>query len=127
MNMMKQAGINLLITNQQTMTARNYADRVLKQTDKQFYMKPKQRTQSAREYDSNVLAPFKSVLATRRRKIITCICRERTLNTSSAIQKTVAKFDGKTDHVPPGLSSDELESYNDTTTRTCITTMLSPA
>ncbi|WP_438883943.1 sulfatase-like hydrolase/transferase, partial [Bacillus cereus group sp. BC317] len=23
------------------------------------------------------------------------------------------KFDGKTDHVPPGLSSDGLESYND--------------
>jgi heptose-I-phosphate ethanolaminephosphotransferase len=33
-----------------------------KQTDKQFYMN-QQRTQSAREYDTNVLAPFKQVMA----------------------------------------------------------------
>lgn len=60
MNMMKQAGYKTFwITNQQTMTARNTMLTVFsKQTDKQFYMN-QQRTQSAREYDSNVLAPFK--------------------------------------------------------------------
>lgn len=64
MNMMKQAGYKTFwITNQQTMTARNTMLTVFsKQTDKQFYMN-QQRTQSAREYDSNVLAPFKAVLA----------------------------------------------------------------
>lgn len=60
------------ITNQQTMTARNTMLTVFsKQTDKQFYMN-QQRTQSAREYDSNVLAPFKAVLADPRRKIHYC-------------------------------------------------------
>lgn len=94
MNMMKQAGYKTFwITNQQTMTARNTMLTVFsKQTDKQFYMN-QQRTQSAREYDSNVLAPFKAVLADPAPKnSLLCICWERTLNTSSAIQKTVASL-----------------------------------
>ena len=63
MNMMKQAGYKTFwITNQQTMTARNTMLTVFsKQTDKQFYMN-QQRTQSAREYDTNVLKPFQEVL-----------------------------------------------------------------
>lgn len=59
MNMMKQAGYKTFwITNQQTMTARNTMLTVFsRQTDKQYYMN-QQRTQSAREYDTNVLKPF---------------------------------------------------------------------
>ena len=34
---------------------------LLRQTDKQYYMN-QQRTQSAREYDTNVLKPFREVL-----------------------------------------------------------------
>lgn len=94
MNMMKQAGYKTFwITNQQTMTARNTMLTVFsKQTDKQFYMN-QQRTQSAREYDSNVLAPFKEVLADPAPKnSLLCICWERTLSTSSAIRKTRASL-----------------------------------
>lgn len=94
MNMMKQAGYKTFwITNQQTMTARNTMLTVFsKQTDKQFYMN-QQRTQSAREYDSNVLAPFKAVLADPAPKnSLLCICWERTLSTSSAIRKTRASL-----------------------------------
>lgn len=63
MNMMKQAGYKTFwITNQQTMTARNTMLTVFsRQTDKQYYMN-QQRTQSAREYDTNVLKPFQDVL-----------------------------------------------------------------
>lgn len=63
MNMMKQAGYKTFwITNQQTMTARNTMLTVFsRQTDKQYYMN-QQRTQSAREYDTNVLKPFQEVL-----------------------------------------------------------------
>ncbi len=63
MNMMKQAGYKTFwITNQQTMTERNTMLTVFsKQTDQQYYMN-QQRTQSAREYDTNVLGPFQKVL-----------------------------------------------------------------
>lgn len=56
MNMMKQAGYKTFwITNQQTITARNTMLTVFsRQTDRQYYMN-QQRTQSAREYDTNVL------------------------------------------------------------------------
>ncbi|MCF3706314.1 phosphoethanolamine transferase CptA, partial [Salmonella enterica subsp. enterica serovar Weltevreden] len=59
-----QAGYKTFcITNQQKMTARNTKLTVIsKQTDNQNY-KNQQRTQSSREYDSNVLAPFKAVYA----------------------------------------------------------------
>lgn len=115
MNMMKQAGYKTFwITNQQTMTARNTMLTVFsKQTDKQFYMN-QQRTQSAREYDSNVLAPFKAVLADPAPKnSLLCICWEPHIKYKFRYPENQGKFDGKTDHVPPGLSSDELESYND--------------
>ncbi|MFV2388798.1 hypothetical protein ACNIV1_24980, partial [Escherichia coli] len=58
-NMMKPAGYQTFwITNQQTMTARNTMLTVFsKKTYKQFYMN-QQRTQCAREYDTNVLKPF---------------------------------------------------------------------
>ncbi|EOK8472157.1 phosphoethanolamine transferase CptA, partial [Escherichia coli] len=63
MNMMKQAGYKTFwITNQQTITARNTMLTVFsRQTDRQYYMN-QQRTQSAREYDTNVLKPFREVL-----------------------------------------------------------------
>lgn len=115
MNMMKQAGYKTFwITNQQTMTARNTMLTVFsKQTDKQFYMN-QQRTQSAREYDSNVLAPFKAVLADPApKKFIIVHLLGTHIKYKFRYPENQGKFDGKTDHVPPGLSSDELESYND--------------
>ncbi|EBT8902697.1 phosphoethanolamine transferase CptA [Salmonella enterica] len=104
----------VIITNQQTMTARNTMLTVFsKQTDKQFYMN-QQRTQSAREYDSNVLAPFKAVLADPApKKFIIVHLLGTHIKYKFRYPENQGKFDGKTDHVPPGLSSDELESYND--------------
>ncbi|MCL2891744.1 phosphoethanolamine transferase CptA [Brenneria tiliae] len=64
MNLMKQAGYKTFwITNQQTMTKRNTMLTVFsQQTDKQYYLN-NQRTQSARQYDDVVLAPFEEVMA----------------------------------------------------------------
>lgn len=115
MNMMKQAGYKTFwITNQQTMTARNTMLTVFsKQTDKQFYMN-QQRTQSAREYDSNVLAPFKAVLADpAQKKFIVVHLLGTHIKYKFRYPENQGKFDGKTDHVPTGLSDDELETYND--------------
>lgn len=114
MNMMKQAGYKTFwITNQQTMTARNTMLTVFsKQTDKQFYMN-QQRTQSAREYDSNVLAPFKEVLADPAPKSSSsCTCWVRILSTNSAIRMVrVNSITMSTTF--PGTDDDELEAYND--------------
>ncbi|MCB5184904.1 phosphoethanolamine transferase CptA [Methylobacillus gramineus] len=64
MNMMRQAGYkSFWVTNQQTITKRNtMLTTFSKQTDQQFYMN-NSRAQNSREYDSNVFAPFKEVLA----------------------------------------------------------------
>ena len=114
MNMMKQAGYKTFwITNQQTMTARNTMLTVFsKQTDKQFYMN-QQRTQSAREYDSNVLAPFKEVLADPAPKkfIIVHLLGTHT-RYDFRYPENWNKFDGKTDDLPAGLTKDQQESYN---------------
>ncbi|EMF0719498.1 phosphoethanolamine transferase CptA [Citrobacter freundii] len=115
MNMMKQAGYKTFwITNQQTMTARNTMLTVFsKQTDKQFYMN-QQRTQSAREYDSNVLAPFKEVLADPApKKFIIVHLLGTHIKYKFRYPDGQGKFDNNIDNVPAGLSNDELESYND--------------
>ncbi|QMR45993.1 phosphoethanolamine transferase CptA [Citrobacter freundii] len=115
MNMMKQAGYKTFwITNQQTMTARNTMLAVFsKQTDKQFYMN-QQRTQSAREYDSNVLAPFKEVLADPApKKFIIVHLLGTHIKYKFRYPDGQGKFDNNIDHVPAGLSNDELEAYND--------------
>lgn len=115
MNMMKQAGYKTFwITNQQTMTARNTMLTVFsKQTDKQFYMN-QQRTQSAREYDSNVLAPFKEVLADPApKKFIIVHLLGTHIKYKFRYPDGQGKFDNNIDHVPAGLNSDELEAYND--------------
>lgn len=115
MNMMKQAGYKTFwITNQQTMTARNTMLTVFsKQTDKQFYMN-QQRTQSAREYDSNVLAPFKQVMADPApKKFIIVHLLGTHIKYKFRYPENEGKFDDKTDNVPAGLSDEERESYND--------------
>ncbi|HGY3718522.1 phosphoethanolamine transferase CptA [Citrobacter sp. Res13-Sevr-PEB04-36] len=115
MNMMKQAGYKTFwITNQQTMTARNTMLTVFsKQTDKQFYMN-QQRTQSAREYDSNVLAPFKEVLTDPApKKFIIVHLLGTHIKYKFRYPDGQGKFDNNIDNVPAGLSNDELESYND--------------
>ncbi|EMC3653000.1 MULTISPECIES: phosphoethanolamine transferase CptA [Citrobacter] len=115
MNMMKQAGYKTFwITNQQTMTARNTMLTVFsKQTDKQFYMN-QQRTQSAREYDSNVLAPFKEVLADPApKKFIIVHLLGTHIKYKFRYPDGQGKFDNNVDNVPPGLDDDQLEAYND--------------
>ena len=114
MNMMKQAGYkSFWITNQQTMTERNTMLTVFsRQTDKQYYMN-QQRTQSAREYDSNVLAPFKEVLADPApKKFIIVHLLGTHIRYDFRYPNGWNKFDGKTDDLPPGLSGSEQESYN---------------
>lgn len=115
MNMMKQAGYKTFwITNQQTMTARNTMLTVFsRQTDKQYYMN-QQRTQSAREYDTNVLKPFQEVLNDPApKKLIIVHLLGTHIKYKYRYPENQGKFDGNTDHVPPGLNAEELESYND--------------
>jgi Predicted membrane-associated, metal-dependent hydrolase len=115
MNMMKQAGYKTFwITNQQTMTERNTMLTVFsKQTDKQYYMN-QQRTQSAREYDTNVLGPFKEVMADPApKKFIIVHLLGTHIKYQYRYPEDWGKFDGKKDHVPAGLNADEQESYND--------------
>ena len=114
MNLMKQAGYKTFwITNQQTMTKRNTMLTVFsRQTDQQFYMN-QQRTQSAREYDSNVLAPFKQVLADpAEKKFIIVHLLGTHINYEYRYPENWNKFSGKTDTMPAGLNKDEQETYN---------------
>ncbi|MDQ7884019.1 phosphoethanolamine transferase CptA [Atlantibacter hermannii] len=115
MNMMKQAGYKTFwITNQQTMTARNTMLAVFsKQTDVQYYMN-QQRTQSAREYDTNVLAPFKTVLADPvPKKFIIVHLLGTHLKYKYRYPENWGKFDGQTTGLPTGLSEEQQEAYND--------------
>ncbi|ERE15049.1 phosphoethanolamine transferase CptA [Escherichia coli T1282_01] len=115
MNMMKQAGYKTFwITNQQTITARNTMLTVFsRQTDRQYYMN-QQRTQSAREYDTNVLKPFQEVLKDPApKKLIIVHLLGTHIKYKYRYPENQGKFDGNTDHVPPGLNAEELESYND--------------
>ncbi|WP_414165341.1 phosphoethanolamine transferase CptA [Superficieibacter sp. BNK-5] len=115
MNMMKQAGYKTFwITNQQTLTARNTMLTVFsKQTDKQFYMN-QERMQSAREYDTNVLAPFKEVLADPApKKFIIVHLLGTHIKYKYRYPENEGIFDGKTDDLPAGLSAEEREAYND--------------
>lgn len=115
MNMMKQAGYKTFwITNQQTMTERNTMLTVFsRQTDKQFYMN-QQRTQSAREYDSNVLAPFKDVLADPApKKFIIVHLLGTHIKYKYRYPENWGKFDNQTTGIPAGLSDDQKEAWND--------------
>ncbi|HBH7719240.1 TPA: phosphoethanolamine transferase CptA [Escherichia coli] len=115
MNIMKQAGYKIFwITNQQTITARNTMLTLFsQQADKQYYMN-QQRTQSAREYDTNVLQPFREVLDNPAPKKFIIV---RLLGTHIKYKyrypESQGNFDGDTNHVPPGLNAKELELYND--------------
>lgn len=114
MNMMKQAGYKTFwITNQQTMTERNTMLTVFsKQTDKQFYMN-QQRTQSAREYDTNVLDPFKEVMADPApKKLIIVHLLGTHIKYEYRYPEKWGKFDGKTDNLPAGLSQEQQDEYN---------------
>ncbi|STL72041.1 inner membrane protein [Escherichia coli] len=75
------------------MTARNTMLTVFsRQTDKQYYMN-QQRTQSAREYDTNVLKPFQDVLNDPApKKLIIVICWVRISNTNTATRKIRASL-----------------------------------
>lgn len=114
MNMMKQAGYKTFwITNQQTMTERNTMLTVFsQQTDRQFYMN-QQRTQSAREYDENVLTPFATVMNDPApKKFIIVHLLGTHIKYEYRYPKEWGRFDGKTDHVPAGLGPDEQAAYN---------------
>lgn len=115
MNMMKQAGYKTFwITNQQTMTERNTMLTVFsEQTDKQFYMN-QQRTQSAREYDTNVLAPFKEVMADPApKKFIIVHLLGTHIKYKYRYPESWGKFDGRMDTAPTGLSDEQRADYND--------------
>lgn len=115
MNMMKQAGYKTFwITNQQTMTERNTMLTVFsKQTDKQYYMN-QQRTQSAREYDTNVLEPFKKVLDDPApKKFIIVHLLGTHIKYKYRYPENTGVFDGNKQNLPAGLSSEEAETYND--------------
>lgn len=115
MNLMKQAGYkSFWITNQQTMTQRNTMLTVFsKQTDKQYYMN-QQRTQSAREYDTNVLAPFKEVLADPApKKFIIIHLLGTHIRYDFRYPNGEGKFDGKSDNMPASLGASEQATYND--------------
>lgn len=114
MNLMKQAGYKTFwITNQQTMTSRNTMLTVFsRQTDRQFYMN-QQRTQSAREYDANVLAPFKEVLADPApKKFIIVHLLGTHIKYEYRYPENWDKFSGKTDGMPAGLSQEQQDIYN---------------
>lgn len=114
MNMMKQAGYKTFwITNQQTMTERNTMLTVFsQQTDKQFYMN-QQRTQSAREYDTNVLEPFKQVLADPApKKFIIVHLLGTHIKYAYRYPEQWNIFDGKSEGAPADLSPEQLASYN---------------
>ena len=115
MNMMKQAGYKTFwITNQQSMTERNTMLTVFsKQTDKQFYMN-QQRTQSAREYDINVIAPFKTVLADPApKKFIVVHLLGTHIKYKYRYPENWGKFDSRMDTAPSTLSAAQREEYND--------------
>jgi len=114
MNMMKQAGYKTFwVTNQQTMTERNTMLTVFsRQTDAQYYMN-QQRTQSAREYDTNVLQPFKTVLADPApKKFIIVHLLGTHIRYDFRYPANWSKFTGHSDHQPPGLTHEESETYN---------------
>ncbi len=115
MNMMKQAGYKTFwITNQQTITARNTMLTVFsRQTDRQYYMN-QQRTQSAREYDTNVLKPFREVLNDPApKKLIIVHLLGTHIKYKYRYPEGQGRFDGITGHIPTGLNAKELEVYND--------------
>ncbi|HAK5377182.1 TPA: phosphoethanolamine transferase CptA [Salmonella enterica] len=115
MNMMKQAGYKTFwITNQQAMTARNTMLTVFsRQTDRQYYTN-QQRTQSAREYDINVLKPFREVLTDPApKKMIIVHLLGTHIKYRYRYPEDQGRFDGDTRHVPPGLSAKEQKEYND--------------
>ena len=114
MNMMKQAGYKTFwITNQQTMTARNTMLTVFsQQTDKQFYMN-QDRSQNAHEFDTNVLKPFKQVLADPApKKFIVVHLLGTHIKYQSRYPDNWGVFDGKKAGAPAGLDRAQLADYN---------------
>lgn len=114
MNLMKQAGYkSFWITNQQTMTERNTMLTVFsKQTDRQYYMN-QQRTQSAREYDTNVLVPFKEVLTDPApRKFIIVHLLGTHIRYDFRYPQGTGKFDGTSVRLPANLSREQQATYN---------------
>ncbi|MDN5987310.1 MAG: phosphoethanolamine transferase CptA, partial [Hafniaceae bacterium] len=114
MNMMKQAGYKTFwITNQQTMTKRNTMLTLFsQQTDKQYYLN-QQRTQSARQYDGDVLKPFKEVMADPApKKFIVVHLLGTHINYKFRYPEGFDKFNNA-EGVPPGLSQDQIDSYNE--------------
>lgn len=84
-----------------------------RQTDRQYYMN-QQRTQSAREYDTNVLKPFREVLNDPApKKLIIVHLLGTHIKYKYRYPEGQGRFDGITGHIPTGLNAKELEVYND--------------
>ncbi|PWC14312.1 hypothetical protein B4923_05235 [Brenneria roseae subsp. americana] len=113
MNMMKQAGYKTFwITNQQTITKRNTMLTVFsQQTDRQFYLN-NQRTQSSRQYDDVVLAPFDEVLRDpAERKFIVVHLLGTHMKYLYRYPENFGDFHDR-NGVPASLSDPEAEVYN---------------
>ncbi|MBA0183228.1 phosphoethanolamine transferase CptA [Pectobacterium versatile] len=114
MNMMKQAGYKTFwITNQQTMTKRNTLLTVFsQQTDEQFYMN-NQRTQSARQYDDVVFAPFEKVLTDpAEKKFIVVHLLGTHMKYKFRYPEEATQFVGR-EGIPDGVDDNDVEVYND--------------
>lgn len=113
MNLMKQAGYKTFwITNQQTMTKRNTMLTVFsQQTDEQYYLN-NQRTQSARQYDDVVFAPFEKVLADpAEKKFIVVHLLGTHMSYKYRYPESYDKFSGR-DGVPAGVNDKDVDVYN---------------
>lgn len=113
MNLMKQAGYKTFwITNQQTMTKRNTMLTVFsQQTDEQYYLN-NQRTQSARQYDDVVFAPFEKVLADpAEKKFIVVHLLGTHMSYKYRYPESYEVFNGR-DGVPAGVSDKDVDVYN---------------
>ncbi|NWD48068.1 phosphoethanolamine transferase CptA [Pseudomonas gingeri] len=112
-SVMKQAGYKTWwITNQQTMTKRNtMLTTFSEQADEQVYLN-NNRNQNARQYDGDVLEPFKKALAdSAPRKLIVIHLLGTHMSYQYRYPPTFEKFADRTG-VPPGLTDDQVPTYN---------------
>lgn len=112
-NLMKQAGYKTYwITNQQTMTERNtMLTTFSRQADEQVYLN-NNREQNARQYDGDVLVPFKKALADPApRKLIVVHLLGTHMSYRYRYPEDYEKF---TDHqgAPEWVTDDQLPTYN---------------
>lgn len=114
MNMMKQAGYKTYwITNQQTITKRNtMLTTFSKQTDEQYYLNNNPDQNDTRQYDADVLLPFKNILKQPEpRKFIVIHLLGTHISYNFRYPQEFAKFTDR-QGVPAWVKNNELDVYN---------------